>query len=200
MKTPPLLVNLLLTAVLVGALSLAAAERIPLQVNGPTGLQTPWPLVGGVPFPPGALKSTDHCRVVDGSGSEVPSQIESTAVWQDSSVRWLAVSLVAEPSGSYVLEFGESIKTREAVTGPVAVTASPGGYIVDTGAARFTLRSDALGMDTATMGSGHPLWTDGAAGIYAVDSQGRRATCAGSEADVRWTIPVAGPIRTILRG
>lgn len=176
-----------------------AATRIPLQVNGSRDLVIAWPLVGGVPFPPGVLTSPGQCRIIDEDGNEIPAQIDSTAAWQDGSVRWLAVSIVAKLAGSYALEFGPEVKGGKVIA-PLVVTRPQGGYVIDTGTARFTLRSDALGLDTATMVGGMPLWSGGARSIYAIDSQGRRGVCAGLQADVRWTVPVAGAVRVVLRG
>ncbi|MBT7166227.1 MAG: hypothetical protein HN904_25830, partial [Victivallales bacterium] len=189
----------LVSALLFVAVVVSAATRISLRVNGPRDLQSAWPLVGGVPFPPGTLRDPAHCQVVDGGGKELPAQIDVTARWQDGSVRWLAVSMVAAPSGSYTLVFGPETKRGE-VTSPLVVTRQQGGYAIDTGAAQFALRRDGLGLDAVTMVGERPLWTGGKHGIYAVDSQGRRAICGGPEADVRWTVPVAGPVRVVLRG
>jgi len=173
--------------------------RVALVVSDPARLQEEWPLVGGVPFPKGTLTDPANVRLVDGKGREIASQIERTATWQDGSIRWAMVSAVAATSGRRSAEFGPNVRRSPVVNG-VAVRRTERGYTVDTGAAVFSLRADGLGIDTAMVKGAAELWRDGARGAYLVDSQGRRAVCAGRAADIRWNVIVAGPIRVVLRG
>lgn len=59
-----------------------------LRVNDVSGLQEPWPMVGGLPFPEGELDDAARIRIVDAEGDEVPAQIDVVATWRDGSIRW----------------------------------------------------------------------------------------------------------------
>ena len=176
-----------------------AAGRIPLLVSDATGLDEPWPLVGGVPFAAGILADPAAVRLVDEHGTGVPAQIDRTAVWRDGTVRWLMVSAVAPASGRYFLEFGPGA-TPTPAEGGVTLSATAEGYSVDTQAAHFLIPRDGLGIEQAQVAGVGELWHDGAAAVYVVDSLGRRAVCAGADANVRWQVAVQGPIRVVLRG
>ena len=177
----------------------APAGRVPLVVNDPANLKRPWTLVGGVPFPKAALRDVKRVRVVDAKGRALPAQVDRVATWRDGSVRWAHVSLTAPTTGRYFLEFGPNVRPPAPTRG-LRVTESPSEILVETGAARFRVRRDGLGLDSAELTPGGPVWRDGARGVYALDQKGRRAVAAGLGAKVRWRVVTRGPERIVLRG
>lgn len=175
-----------------------ATGRVALLVSDPAGLKAEWPLVGGVPFPPDALADAANVRVVDEAGREVPAQVEQTATWRDGDVKWIMLSFNGRPDGRYFVEYGPQVR-RTPAAGGVRLEPVDGGFVVDTGTARYVIDGNGLDIESATLREGGELWS-GAAGLYLVDSKARRAACRGPEAEVRWQAVVAGAERVVLRG
>ncbi len=116
--------------------------RIPLHIN--TGkLQYPakFPVSGGVPLPPGKLKTLSHVRVTGSDGHPVTAQFKMLAYWPDKSVKWLLVEFQlqrSEENPVYYLEFGPAVNRP---TGPelFPVRTGPASITVDTGKIRAVI-------------------------------------------------------------
>ena len=173
-----------------------SAQRFALQVNDVSGVNEPWPLVAGLPFPEGALNDPAHVRILR-DGEEIPAQIDVAARWRDGSIRWALAGFTAPPSGEYVAEFGADV-TRQAPAAPLTVQRGEDGTLtVDTGAATYTFHADQLLPDRATVNGTTVL--DGAGdGAYLVDHQGRTARVCGARADVTSELRKQGPMRLVV--
>jgi hypothetical protein len=102
----------------------------------------PLPARGGIPFPRGALKSTDQIRLLDAASQELPIQVDKLAIWPDGSVKWALITLLAGDPKTVAplrLEYGPQITRKVSPREKLTVTQTPGGLSVDTGALRFTL-------------------------------------------------------------
>ena len=89
----------------------AGLDRIALTVGNPGDV--PYksvPVTGGIPFPAGALGSSEQLRLLGPGGDEVPLQVRTLGQWLDGSVKWALLDFQADvPPGSeraYTLEYG----------------------------------------------------------------------------------------------
>lgn len=190
----------IMAAVLAACGSLSAApQSCPLVINDVSGLNSAWPLVGGVPLPQGAVRDAAQVRVVDAAGREVPAQVDVAATYRDGSLRWALVSLMASPQGQYRAEYGPEIK-RAAAKG-LTLTPTADGLRISTGAADFTVSKSNLLTETAQLAGATPvaLWGPGEHYSYLVDNQGRTARSAGPQAEVEISTLKAGPLRAVVR-
>ena len=176
----------------------AATNSFQLQVNDVSGLATPWPLVGGLPFPEGELRDPARIRIVNAQGEEVPAQIDVTATWPDGSVRWALAGIHASPRGTYHVEYGDGV-SRSAPAHPLKLEQTDDGAItVDTNAAVYEFAADRLLPESGRMGE--TLFLDGAGdGAYLIDNHGRLARVAGADAEIDTEILKQGPVRTVVR-
>ncbi|NLO08183.1 MAG: LamG domain-containing protein [candidate division WS1 bacterium] len=171
-----------------------AAQQCPLVIDDLSGVTGPWPLVGGVPIPEGAVTNPAQVRVLNNE-APVPAQVDIATTYRDGSARWVLVSMMAPVDGSYVVEIMDSPQGAPAEQ---MASAADGGYRVDTGAAVFTVTSRSLLPLTAQIG-GRDLYSPGAAEAFAVDNQGRRAVAAGDAARIEVSVLKNGPVRSALR-
>ena len=77
-----------------------AVTRVPLVINEAfADRAVPWPITTGVPFPRGALKKAENCRLVDDEGEEQELQAKVAATWdaEKTSIRWLTIDFIADP-------------------------------------------------------------------------------------------------------
>jgi hypothetical protein len=167
---------------------LHAQQTCPLIVNDVSGVEGPWPLVGGIPLPQGAIEGPDDLRILDAAGRDVAAQIEITATYRDGSPRWALVSMMAPVDGEYVAEIGGG--TASGPAEGVVLSPIDGGYEVQTGAAVYAVTAAGL------IAQGSSL--DGAE-AFAIDNQGRRAVAGGDAAGIEVVVLKDGPIRTVLR-
>lgn len=184
---------LLLTAVP----PLHAALQCPLHVSDLSGVEAPWPLVGGVAIPQGHAQGPENVRVLDAAGNPVEAQIDIATTYRDGSARWALVSMMAPVDGEYVAEIGPDVAAAS-VQGGISLSPIDGGYRVDTGAAVFTVTQSALVPHSAEI-AGRVLFAPGEAVAYAADNRERRAVAAGPAAGIEVSVLREGPIRTILR-
>ena len=91
-----------------------AATRVPLVINEAfPDRAIPWPITTGVPFPRRGLTKIENCRLVDDLGNALPFEAKVAATWdaEKSSIRWLTIVFIAQPSRTYALEFGDDVRT-----------------------------------------------------------------------------------------
>lgn len=175
----------------------ALAGEFALTVNDVSGLDEPWPLVGGLPFPEGDLRDVSLIRIVDGEGREVPAQIDVAATWRDGSIRWAMAGFTASPQGTYRVEYGPGV-SRVLPEQPLVVDETEQGVIrVDTGAAVYEFVPDRLLPESARMGDTVFLSNSGD-GAYLVDNHGRISRVAGTGAEVATDIVKQGPGRAVV--
>lgn len=193
--------NSLYMAIAAALLSLSAVAetgRFPLQVNDVSGLDAPWPLIGGLPFPQGELHDPAQLRIVDSQGVEVSAQIDVISRWRDGSIRWALAGLNASPQRQLRVAYGPAVR-RSAPAQPLTMEQGDDGALtVDTGVAVYTLLPDRLLPESGRLGDTVFLANSGA-GAYLIDNQGRLARVAGTGAEVETQILKQGPLRTVLR-
>ncbi len=176
----------------------ALSKGFDLQINDVSGVDEPWPLIGGLPFPEGTLHDAAQIRIVDAVGTEMPAQIDVVARWRDGSIRWAQAGLTASPQGDYRVEFGPGV-SRRAPANPLRIERdAAGGLSVDTGAAVYAFRPDRLLPETARMGD-TVILSNAGDGAYLVDNRGRLARVAGEAAQIETRILKQGPVRTVIR-
>ncbi|TVS10461.1 MAG: hypothetical protein EA424_25345, partial [Planctomycetaceae bacterium] len=178
--------------------SSAVAGSFDLRINDVSGLDEPWPLVGGLPFPEGELGDASQIRIVGGDGVEIPAQVDVAATWRDGSIRWALVGFTSSPQGTYRVEVGPGV-SRRAPTQPIRINRNDaGGLTVDTGAAAYEFLPDRLLPENARMRETVFLAASGD-GAYLIDNRGRMARVAGATAELECEIIKQGPARAVLR-
>ncbi|MDX1944761.1 MAG: hypothetical protein SFU86_05080 [Pirellulaceae bacterium] len=187
-----------------------AATRVDLVIDEPfADRKVPWPLTTGVPFPRGALKSAQHCRLVDDTGAEQPLQAKIAATWdaERTSIRWLTIDFIAQPGRKYALEFGPEIKRTDSPTLPLVAGGEP--QRVATGAMEvefYQARAQGMGairVDLDQDGKVEPdevVATGAADGEhYYLDQNGQRFASHRDGADRRIVVESSGPVRACVR-
>tara|TARA_R100001143_G_scaffold63605_1_gene73851 strand:- start:83438 stop:86104 length:2667 start_codon:yes stop_codon:yes gene_type:complete len=79
------------------------------------------PVKFGIPFPKGELFSTDHVRVLNAAGEEIPSQKTKVTSWEpvDESIKWLWVFFFADESNEYIVEYGDDVRQEVFTENPI---------------------------------------------------------------------------------
>jgi hypothetical protein len=95
-------------AVLIALLPAAEAGQFALLVSDVSEVNEPWPLVGGLPFPQGAIRDAAAVRITSG-GREVPAQVDVAATWREGSVRWALAGFTGRPDAEYQVEYGPGV-------------------------------------------------------------------------------------------
>ncbi len=188
----------LLTALFLAPAAVLRAGEFDLHLNDVSGLDEPWPLIGGLPFPEGELHDASQVRIIDGQGEEVAAQIDVATSWRDGSVRWALAGFNASPRGGYRVEFGAGV-SRSAPESPLVVEEGANGVLrIDTGAAVYEFLPDRLLPESGRMGQVQFLSGSGD-GAYLLDNHGRLSRVAGEEAGVSYETVRAGPVRAVIR-
>jgi len=172
----------------------AVAAGFALQINDTSGLDGPWPMIAGLPFPEGEITDASTIRILNGNDEQVAAQMDVAATWKDGSLRWVQAGFTASPQGSYRVEYGV---TTTPIDAGLSVTEHSSGVTVDTGAAVYEFVNDKLLPESATMGTTEFL-SDSGDGAYLVDSLGRLSRVAGAAANVTNTIVKNGTSRAVL--
>ena len=178
------------------AVSLKAGE-FNLRINDVSGVDSPWPIIAGMPFPEGAIEDSSSIRIMSGS-SEIPAQVDVTATWRDGSIRWALAGFTASPGGKYRVEYGTGVR-REPYPHPLLIKGEPGGgFTVDTGAAVYRFEGDKLLPEDAWLISGNrrtQILRGAGNGAYLVDNLGRMARVSGAAAGIESEVLKEGPAR-----
>ncbi len=176
----------------------ADAGGFDLRINDVSGLDEPWPLVGGLPFPEGELHDPSRIRIIGAEGQEVPAQIDVTATWRDGSIRWALAGFAASPQGEFRVEYGPGVTRSEPDIPLVLEQKAHGMLVVDTGAAVYEFLPDRLLPETARLGDTVFLANAGD-GAYLVDNRGRLSRVSGASAGIETEVLKQGPVHTVLR-
>lgn len=131
---------------------LNSAVTVPLGEMGPgwveVQLDTPpatngtaLPARGGIPFPPGTLKSPDQLRLLDAQNREIAIQADPLAVWPDGSIKWILITLLSDKTTSRTLrlEYGPHVIRTAFSRDKLEIGKTPSGLTVYTGTLRFEL-------------------------------------------------------------
>ncbi len=170
---------------------------VPLFVRGATAGSSPQPVTVGLPFPRGGLQDTGPLSLVGAAGRPIPVQSEALARWPDGSVKWLLLDFVCPGGGPAV---GCWTLRREARVGqagatPLRVEESAGGLVIDTGAAVFYLRRDALPPFTRVLCGGRDVLDPASVRTPLTDPRGR----VGLPRVERCAVEARGPVRATVR-
>jgi PcRGLX-like N-terminal RIFT barrel domain/PcRGLX-like protein central beta sandwich domain len=184
----------------------ARRERLSLNVENPYdfALESS-PVTSGVPFFRGELGDTEHLRLLDDAGSEIPVQAKITARWQDGSIKWLLLSFLAtvapQDTAAYILEYGTAIARAEAAS-PLRHTRDGEALTVDTGPlrVRFDASRSAFPVEVrAGSGAQERVAFPGSGPLMAVeiaDAAGKLYSTRGRVE--RLEIEESGPVRTVV--
>jgi len=118
-------------------------DRIKLNIENPhEWAYQHLPVTSGIPFPQGAVASTDNMNILNPQGEEIPGQISELARWQDGSVKWALLDFQADlPANAalqYSLEYGTEVK-RTDFPSPLVVTDEEHAITVVTGPTKFVI-------------------------------------------------------------
>ena len=100
------------------------------------------PVVSGVPFTAGALKSLDELCLLDEADHPVPAQFKTLSTWEDGSPRWVLVSFADSAKASEAKQYRLDRSAGRAAVAPdasVTITESDDVFTVDTGRVRFDI-------------------------------------------------------------
>ena len=174
--------------------------NFPLKINDISGIDSPWPMIAGIPFPEGEVKDPSSIRIMEGS-IEVPSQVDVAATWRDGSIRWALAGFTASPRGLYRVEFGEGV-LRSSYARPIQVSGgADGDFSVDTGVAVYFFDREKLLPEYGWLVSGNSrtlVFNGSGSGAYLVDNSGREARVAGRHANIESRVLKEGPGRFVI--
>ncbi len=161
----------------------AHAFSIPLMVPEPgKSPRTAWPATVGIPFRRGALGSVSDLRLVTVDGQPVTLQAEVFSRWPDGSVKWAAVSCLADTTRDHRsglrLDAVPGSGAQPAAEPLLQMAPTPEGYQLRTAWARLHL--------------------DLQKGLEVVDGQGRVWVC-GEPDPPGMAVESNGPVRAIVR-
>ena len=185
-------VTLLRTA----GLGSAKADRVHLTIRGATN--TPdrsVPVTHGLPFPKGVLGTSEHMRLVDADGHEIPLQTRSLAHWLDGSVKWVLLDFQAQSGRGYTLEYGPEIRRKQLETS-LSIQEDENAVIVDTGRLRIRIDKSRFAPFTGMQRDGRPYVTG--TRIVVTDTNGEEYVSTNAMPEAV-TIEEAGPVRCVVR-
>lgn len=173
--------------------------RIPITIDNLDGVALPGlPVTAGVPFPRGALNDSDHVRLVDEEGFEIPLQTEILNRWtRFGSIRWLRCSFTVplQAAGRLLfLEYGPEIHSTPTES-PLRVEPAQPWPEIEAG--RFSLREDGLWFDPAGDGNSRlALPLSALHGAFVKKAEGARYEMVPDE---NISIESAGSERVVLK-
>ena len=182
------------------ACKVARAGGFDLRINDVSGIDAPWPMVAGLPFPAGELKDPESVIMLV-NGKEVACQVDVAARWRDGSIRWALAGFTASPAGSYRVEYKDG-KRRQPHPAPLRVERNNSGFIVDTGKAVYEFNNISILPESASLlSSGDKIKFLGGSGTgaFLVDNKGRTARISGKNAQIENVVLKEGPGRLVLK-
>jgi hypothetical protein len=169
---------------------------VPLFIHGTAS--SPQPVTVGLPFPRGGLQDNRPLSLVAADGRSIPSQAEPLARWPDGSVKWLLLDFVCPAGGPAVGRWAlrrDAGANGGAGPGPLRVEGAAGGLVIDTGAAVFHLRRDALPPFARVLSGGRDVLDPASVRTLLTDARGR----AGLPRVERFAVETRGPVRATVR-
>lgn len=152
------------------------------------------PVTAGLPFPKGVCRQLDQLSLRTADGAIAALQSTALDWWSDGSVRWALLDFQAtcpaDADGVYHLEYAPHAVAVD-VNHPVSTVIDGDTATVDTGVARFTMRSD--GSLRSVTGDA-PGRDDVTANIRVTSHDGRVFDLS----DGRLSTEHSGPLRTVI--
>jgi YetA-like protein len=178
----------------------AERERVTVELAEDDGIARQGvPVRFGFPLPQGKLFNPAQARLLAPDGREVPAQFIITGFWKDDSIRWMAVTFLADiaPKSrtAYAVEFGRAVK-RRAPAHPLRVTRDGDALTVNTGAMEARLNARRFGFLDEVRAGGETV-ARGGSGLVLTTRDGRRFTSAAGESTLR--IEEEGPLTACIR-
>lgn len=156
------------------------------------------PITSGVPWPRGVLFGPTRLTLVDARGDAVPLQTRALDHWSDGSLRWVLLDwhadLDEDGRATYRVEPGDGPKIATP-TSPLSVTTLANGLLVDTGAARFEMRSGGRFPFEAVLVEGVPAFDPEQSRLTMEDRTGRTFTPSIEHIN----LVEDGPVRVAIR-
>ncbi|MEW6356027.1 MAG: hypothetical protein AB1696_06870 [Planctomycetota bacterium] len=115
----------------------AKCERTPVELAEEHGIaRVGAPVTFGFPLAEGALFDPANARLLDPSGREIPAQFTITNFWKDDSIRWMAVTFLADLAAKsrpvYTVEFGSDVRPAD-LKATVRMATDAEGMTIHTG-------------------------------------------------------------------
>jgi hypothetical protein len=177
-----------------------ADVAIALRISEPAGIaRRGVPATVGVPLPRGALRDPARLWVSDRRGEAVTSQAEVLERWQDGSVRWLLVDLLADVAANreavYTLRLGTA--PRAPAEPRLHLVRTGADTVIDTGAIRVTVPGNGSALARAVERAGERIAGELPLPALVVDGGGDRGP---TPEPLR--VETEGPVRSelLLRG
>lgn len=185
------------------------ATSIPVNFDFPAGVQGSaaagntasaddgaFPVTFGVPFPAGALWEVESLALFDASGAAVPHQKEVTGLWgPNGSIKWIRFDALVSSAERLFVRIGAGHALPD--SNRVNVTHKDGVIVMDTGPARYILEAEHSPIREIWMGGRIAAASEGSAGLYVVDQNGRTASAAAKDAEIE--IESSGPLAACVR-
>ncbi len=201
-------IGLVTLAIILLPFSFACAEEsnyvaLTLTTNN-TGSNIP--IRTGVPFPHGALRTTDNLRLEKASSTqEISAQFDTLASWPDGSVKSVLVQFVTDVDASaqnYRLAYGANI-SRSNLENTILVTQGE-ETVINTGVIKFSV--DSQGLITA-------LWQDAnnnaeysddeqvieGSELFLVNALNNQEYTASQSVDSQIIVEESGPVRAVVK-
>lgn len=157
------------------------------------------PFTVGVPFPRGALDSSDKLRLLDREGREIPMQAQVTARWSRfGPIKWVLLDFEADLRGgeeTFTLEYGEGVSRRDWPGMPLSFD---GRSFPSVQGNRVQVNADGLWARTDLQAEfSHWLKGEALSGAFVEHENGRRYLMDGS--DIQWEVEEQGPVKVVIR-
>ena len=135
----------------------------------------------GVPFPPGFLKDTAHLKLKSSGVASIALQGRPLDYWSDRSIKWALLDFFAavEPNSREVFTLTndrDQTCPKPEFSTSISISETPQAFIVDTGAAVFTVGRKRLGPLDAVSVNGVEILADAGSQIQLIDGGKSRLT------------------------
>ncbi|MDD4891041.1 MAG: hypothetical protein PHU85_14055 [Phycisphaerae bacterium] len=174
-----------------------AADDLAVKVTvaEPAGMERKSePACGGMPFKKGQVKDVAELALFDSAGQPVAAQFSRLAPYDDGSVQWALVDLLANLPANGKADFVVKAGKAAAPARPLEIKEAGGLIVVDAGTAKFTINTNTFSLLDAVEVGGKKVAGPGSVDITDADGKSFKA---GKPAKVSWEY--RGPIRATLR-
>ena len=128
---------------------------VPIFIQEYAGIQrTNEPVRIGVPFPRGVIEDTACLKLKSRGGTALPLQVRVMDHWPDKSLKWALLDFAADVGAgsqevfTLVNDLGQASRESD-TSSTISISETPKTFVVNTGAATFTLARDGLGLPSS---------------------------------------------------